>query len=1295
MVVSEWHIRAYEDEIDEEHAYANDTNLFSIKIHHGGYFTNPPNRQYKKGTFNYFDMVDVDLFSVVDLNDMGIGMELVSGLGQGTVMRRLDDILMMRITLMMKLKLPEEYLENIDKEVEWVWLPKNDGKRKKALRKLRREHEANRSGDTDSSDAFYVGRQFTDKKSIKEMVYSVFVATRRQLYIWKNDKHRVRVVCRGKTPVFTYPTVNGPNGSSPSKLKNIGGKWVKEKGASGSSSVVNKESGMMIKLFKITFQKISVDVSEFSKIYRSKRTSKPLKKKVKGDYTHQYALLRDYALELQRTNHDTTVKIDIERCCDPTAPERQFKRIYASLTGDVLLNNICEVFNRQLLDGRDVPILTCLEFVREYLMKRIVNVQKVIEKCNGPLTPASPHAAVLCLSRLKLMQNLAKVTWNGGHKYGVVGPSGDQVVVDVHERTCSCRKWELTRMPYKHALASIWNMATNNMDVGTPKSWVHTAYWLVTWQKVYSFKINPLNGKHLWSKHPSPNILIPPKHHPQVGRPPKKRKKSASELSSQQMVDGGKLSRVGKSVTCCKCHKTGHNKRTCTGRQEPTSGAKKVSAKSKGKQPMNEVEVISEIVTKVLRDMPDALPTDVFSGLVGMESRVDEVKRILSMESREVLFVGICRMSGIGKTTLAEAVFNNIQEKFERRSFIENIKDISKQDDSTDLCKLQQKLLDNILKEKSVCVQSVKHGQTLLGTKLLGLKVMIVLDDVNHPGQCEEMNNDDALRLFIHSAFEHGPPTDVYEKWSDDIVKLAGGLPLALNCKDRPCGKTSGASIVPVEKPLGKPLVQVSSPQGRYLHQRFSHRDDACTFESSTIRIINQEQVEMDDSIDDPYCFSIMKRLKFLRISNVRFPQGLSYLSNDLRILEWFECSLKSLPSNFKPTHMYELEMCYSQLKTLWEKHMVLPNLRSIDLSFSKDLIKIPDLTSTPKLVKLNLEGCTNLKELHESVLLQKSLQYVYLTGCTHLQSLGRSNMEMESLVTLLLSGCSRLESIPEFGENMKRLEHLYVDGTSIKKLPESLGKLCNLRKLDASETCIKEIPSSIHNLKRLRRLRLHRCPLSSQRGGFLFTNVDILSGLRELDLSYCNLSVVPAGIGLLHRLISLDLSGNEFVQLSASISLLSNLKMLCLNNCKRLQSLPKLSIVNKDSLSGLPIRFDYIISGEEVDVSIHHAASNDTNPTISCLNCPNLAKSRSGCYLAEHILHSYLQLRTKCWMTPVAVFEIVGAGSEIPPGFVLPGSDYLIPKNPWIGVAICAVIAVDIQTRPIAPIYPHYVEYV
>ncbi|GJS95354.1 mutator type transposase [Tanacetum coccineum] len=42
---------------------------------------------------------------------------------------------------------------------------------------------------------------------------------------------------------------------------------------------------------------------------------------------------------------------------------------------------------RQLVDGRDQPIITCLEYIKEYLMKRIVVVQKVIAKTVGPLTP--------------------------------------------------------------------------------------------------------------------------------------------------------------------------------------------------------------------------------------------------------------------------------------------------------------------------------------------------------------------------------------------------------------------------------------------------------------------------------------------------------------------------------------------------------------------------------------------------------------------------------------------------------------------------------------------------------------------------------------------------------------------------------------------------------------------------------------------------------------------------------------------------------------------------------------------
>ena len=48
----------------------NDSNMFSMKIHHGGMFTDPPGRMYVNGTESFIDNVDTDLFSVIELNDM-------------------------------------------------------------------------------------------------------------------------------------------------------------------------------------------------------------------------------------------------------------------------------------------------------------------------------------------------------------------------------------------------------------------------------------------------------------------------------------------------------------------------------------------------------------------------------------------------------------------------------------------------------------------------------------------------------------------------------------------------------------------------------------------------------------------------------------------------------------------------------------------------------------------------------------------------------------------------------------------------------------------------------------------------------------------------------------------------------------------------------------------------------------------------------------------------------------------------------------------------------------------------
>jgi len=94
---------------------------------------------------------------------------------------------------------------------------------------------------------------------------------------------------------------------------------------------------------------------------------------------------------------------------------------------EVLLNNMCEVFNLRLIEARDQPIITALEYIREYLMKRITNVGKIISKSKGPLTPTATEI----FNAIQTEASQQNVLWNGGHKYQVSGSFMEQHVVDV------------------------------------------------------------------------------------------------------------------------------------------------------------------------------------------------------------------------------------------------------------------------------------------------------------------------------------------------------------------------------------------------------------------------------------------------------------------------------------------------------------------------------------------------------------------------------------------------------------------------------------------------------------------------------------------------------------------------------------------------------------------------------------------------------------------------------------------------------------------------------------------------
>ncbi|GJV46543.1 hypothetical protein Tco_1431079 [Tanacetum coccineum] len=86
-----------------------------------------------------------------------------------------------------------------------------------------------------------------------------------------------------------------------------------------------------------------------------------------------------------------------------------------------------------------------------------------------------------------------------------------------------------------------------------------------------------------------PTTLLLPKHHVQVGRPRKKRKRSKHE--DEPFVKDDKLSRKGRTITCQSCGSTRHNKATCKGQcQKATTSGNNAEASGSASRQAQETE---------------------------------------------------------------------------------------------------------------------------------------------------------------------------------------------------------------------------------------------------------------------------------------------------------------------------------------------------------------------------------------------------------------------------------------------------------------------------------------------------------------------------------------------------------------------------------------------------------------------------------------------------------------------------------------------------------------------------------
>ncbi|KAL8456384.1 hypothetical protein ACS0TY_034555 [Phlomoides rotata] len=241
-------------------------------------------------------------------------------------------------------------------------------------------------------------------------------------------------------------------------------------------------------------------------------------------------------------------------------PPTQWSKAFFSenSTCDMLLNNICESFNSNILAARDKSIITMLEWIREHLVKRLQkNRDRANAKWKGKLCP---RINKILDRNMEKVSDCIPIKSNSIH-YQVRCFDGGQYTVDLQQKTCTCRAWQLCGIPCTHVACAILG---ENMD---PEDFVHQYYSVDMYKEAYKYPIFGISYDALWG----PTLYIPPLptnfgRKGSKGRAQTKRRKEDGEKDNKKKRKGKgtNIRRQQRTVTCKKCGTKGHNVKTCS-----------------------------------------------------------------------------------------------------------------------------------------------------------------------------------------------------------------------------------------------------------------------------------------------------------------------------------------------------------------------------------------------------------------------------------------------------------------------------------------------------------------------------------------------------------------------------------------------------------------------------------------------------------------------------------------------------------------------------------------------------------
>ncbi|KAL3750141.1 hypothetical protein ACJRO7_011163 [Eucalyptus globulus] len=670
----------------------------------------------------------------------------------------------------------------------------------------------------------------------------------------------------------------------------------------------------------------------------------------------------------------------------------------------------------------------------------------------------------------------------------------------------------------------------------------------------------------------------------------------------------------------------------------------------------HEGELVEKVIETILSELRCDFQLDVSKHLVGVDDHVNKIRNWVNIPASHARMIGIYGMGGIGKTTFAKVIYNELSNGFLHHSFLPDIRETAR----NGIPRLQNLLMDIQPNQRQIC--TVDEGINLIKSRFKRRKVLILLDDIDHqdqlnalarernwfgtgsiiivttrnkaildksmfevdcPYELNKLNEEHSLLLFKRHAFPMGQCPENFEGISRDILSTMDGLPLAITVIGSSLyGEMDGEiwqeMLEKLRNELDKnvqKILQISYDALEHKHQQI-FLDIACFFigKDSKFAIYMWKDCLF-------YPSQGIKELK-LRCLIKMDKYGKFWMHDQLRDLgrhifcqgqpperclkPWLKdkalrsnMEMKSFRSGFDHWPQGNSSTCTSEL------FKSLPSSRFLSLcqtTISGDFNELfPELRWLQWLyIEPNIFSSAINLHLSKLVVLELSQNKL-----TYDWGGWSSIMVAKQLKVLNLSYSWELRYIPNLSAFTK-LEILILSSCyKLKQFDPSIGKLKSLISLDLCySNNLKELPEEVGELQELKELILKSSSITK-----IPMSVCSLRKLEYLVIRYCcSLVEIPLAIGNLSSLERLDLGNCEsLTEIPSSIGNLSSLERLDLGNCESLTEIPS-SIGNLSSLKQLDLR--YCKSLTEIPSSIGNLSSLER---LDLGNCKSLTEIPSS----------------------------------------------------------------------------------